>query len=291
MSKYTTELRFVCEMAAGMRESAGLSGAKEVMERAAPEIFGFEWPIFDEAYRLPLEMKILRHYYRREICSETVGAWKLLLEDRLNMEMPYFNQLYKSELLEFDPLYDLDYTDERTVKRDSNTDKTDSSEGSSTVHAQGTETSDVGTTANSKTSATNSDTSTRTDDLTAWDMYSDTPQGGLDGVRDENYLSEARKNTNTGTQETATSGSSTSETDSTGKTLGETDTVQDSTRTDTKSQTGNTKVLTVDDYLQHVKGKKGGTSYSRLLDEYRRTFLNIDKMVVESLEDLFFGLW
>ena len=30
---------------------------------------------------------------------------------------------------------------------------------------------------------------------------------------------------------------------------------------------------------------------SELLEEFRRTFLNIDAMVIEELSDLFFGLW
>ena len=32
-------------------------------------------------------------------------------------------------------------------------------------------------------------------------------------------------------------------------------------------------------------------SYAKMLKEFRETFLNIDMMVIESLSDLFFGLW
>ncbi len=48
--------------------------------------------------------KILRHYYTREICCETVGRWKLFLSDKMKNIMPYYNQLYQSELLKIDPL-------------------------------------------------------------------------------------------------------------------------------------------------------------------------------------------
>ena len=48
---------------------------------------------------------------------------------------------------------------------------------------------------------------------------------------------------------------------------------------------------TTEEYLEHVKGKTPGASYSKLLQEYRETFLNIDMMIIDDLSDLFFGLW
>ena len=79
MSKYTTELRFICEKAAGYDNSAGYNFVDETVTKAAPVIFDFDFPMFDESYRLPLERKILKHYYTREISAETVGLWKLWL--------------------------------------------------------------------------------------------------------------------------------------------------------------------------------------------------------------------
>ena len=52
-----------------------------------------------------------------------------------------------------------------------------------------------------------------------------------------------------------------------------------------------TGVNTTEEYLEHVKGKTPGASYSKLLSEYRETFLNIDMMIIDDLSDLFFGLW
>ena len=86
-------------------------------------------------------------------------------------------------------------------------------------------------------------------------MYSDTPQGALQGVESETYLTDARK--------ISDSGSSNS------------------------SGTGNSN----DDYLENIKGKRGGENYSDMLKKYRDTFLNIDMLVINELEDLFFNLW
>ena len=110
MSKYTTEIRFLCESLTGHTESVGFSSVKDVIRDAVPIIFDFDFPLYDPTYKPVLCAKILRHYYTREICEETYGLWKLRLEDRLNTIMPYYNQLYKSALLEFNPFYDVDLT-------------------------------------------------------------------------------------------------------------------------------------------------------------------------------------
>ena len=118
MSKYTTEVRFICESYAGLSDSVGLTNVNTVLQNSVDKVFDFDFPIFDENYRRPLEIKILKHFYTREICAETVGLWKLWLEDRLNVIMPYYNQLYKSTLLEFNPLYDVNVTRKHQGKND-----------------------------------------------------------------------------------------------------------------------------------------------------------------------------
>lgn len=112
MSNYTTEVRFLCESLTGHTESKGLNDVDQIITDACPIIFDFNYGIFDNAYKLPLERKILMHYYTREICEETYGLWKLRLKDRLNLIMPYYNQLYQSALLSFNPFYDVDLTTE-----------------------------------------------------------------------------------------------------------------------------------------------------------------------------------
>lgn len=77
---------------------------------AYPSIFSDYIPFFDESYKEVLYIKILRHYYTREIGLETVGLWKLKLNTKMAEIMPYYNQLYQSELLKFDPLKNTQYS-------------------------------------------------------------------------------------------------------------------------------------------------------------------------------------
>ena len=110
MSKYTTEVRFICESLTGHDESVGFNEIDTIIQDAIPLIFSFDFPIFDEEYRNVLCTKILRHYYTREIGLESYGLWKLKLQTKLNEIMPYFNKLYESELISISPLVNNRYS-------------------------------------------------------------------------------------------------------------------------------------------------------------------------------------
>ena len=50
MSKYTTELRFICETYAGESSSKGYNSVEEIIELARPKLFDFPYDIFDEEF-------------------------------------------------------------------------------------------------------------------------------------------------------------------------------------------------------------------------------------------------
>ena len=73
MSKYTTEVRFICESKSGLEVSGGSGDVDNIIANSWNKIFTSKAPFFDEEYRSVLCQKILKHYYLREICCETVG--------------------------------------------------------------------------------------------------------------------------------------------------------------------------------------------------------------------------
>lgn len=99
MSAYTTQLRWIIE-----------SGITDIGLN--------DYPIFDESYRAGLNKKIIEHYYFREIGLETFGLFKRFLSRKMNEIMPYYNQLYESEQIQYDPLktYDLTETSSSSSK-------------------------------------------------------------------------------------------------------------------------------------------------------------------------------
>lgn len=271
MSKYTTEVRYICEVYAGLKKNTNFLGVNEVISKARSKIFQNSYPIFDETYRPVLESKILKHFYTREIGLETVGLWKLKLQTKMSEIMPYYNQMYKSQLLEFNPFYDVD------LVRDHTADKNGSRNVNSTDKTNG----NTNQTAHSETDGTDKNTGTISDSGKNKNMHSDTPQGAITDLESGKYMSDATivDNSNTTTNDLTniihSSSDSSSETEIDNTVTGKSDTITADT----------------EKYLEKVKGKQGTASYSDLLIRYRESFVNIDMMVIEELNDLFFNMW
>lgn len=279
MSKYTTEVRFICENKSGLEISGGSGDVDSIIANSWNKIFTSKAPFFDEEYRSILCQKILKHYYLREICCETVGIWKLWMNTRLEEIMPYYNQLYDSAKIKFNPMHNVDLTS----KHERNVEGTSKEDGTRTDNTTGKRT----LTGNRDTDNTSVGTrnTTNSSDETKRDLYSDTPQGAITGLENENYLTNARKITDnmngTGNEETNTTEKSDTDYSETEDTTGKIDGVT--------SNTGKTN--TTEDYLETIIGKQGTESFSSLLNDFRETFLNIDMQVIEEFNDLFFGLW
>lgn len=165
MSSYTTEVRFICESLYRLEHSTGYNDIEKILKAVHKKIFDFDYPIFDEKYRSVLEIMILRHFYTREIGFETVGLWKLKLADKMITIMPYYNKWYESDLLEFNPLWDTDFTRKGNIN-DTNKSKNDS------------ESTDKGKQTNSNASKLKS-------------KFSDTPQGSISSLENDTYLTSA----------------------------------------------------------------------------------------------------
>lgn len=236
MSKYTTEVRFICETCANLTKSVGFNDIENILDKSWNKIFS-DFPIFDEEYRPELCKKILRHYYTREICCETVGRWKLFLSDKLKNIMPYYNQLYQSELIRIEPLVTIN----KSVSHQGNESE------SKTTNRNGTNSSNTGTEGSTDT----------------WSYYSDTPQGGINGLENNDYLTNATHNKGT---------------DGTSSTL-------NGTTTDNETGTGERS----DSYVDKILGYEG--NQSEMLSKFRETFLNIDMMIIDELKDLFFTIY
>lgn len=74
--------------------------------KAGYPIFDDSWSTFVPDHKKELCDKIVRHYWFYEIGSETADRFRHNLNEHLALIMPYYNQLYASELLKIEPLYD-----------------------------------------------------------------------------------------------------------------------------------------------------------------------------------------
>ena len=321
MSKYTTEVRFICESKSGLEESAGANSVDTVLTNSWDKIFTTQCAFFDNNYRSILCKKILKHYYLREIGSETVGIWLLWMNTKLEEIMPYYNQLYNSALLQFDPFNDTDYQrthqGENTGSR--NMDSTANSSGSkSGNNAHNTaDTAENHATATSNTNTTDSGTITDSKDAYSdstaassgnkGDRYSDTPQGTISNtdITGDAYLTNVRlindDTSGVSHDETLENNMQTRALQGTNSTTSTDNNLQTATKTEagnfseTDSQTSanstEEQTLNTDAYIEHVFGKVAATPYSDLLQKFRETFLNIDMLVIEEFNELFIQLW
>lgn len=73
------------------------------LDKARQYLFDFNYPVNDEVTKKRIEIAILKHYYLREIAFETIGIFKIKLNDRLNLIMPRYNALYNKQDLSLSP--------------------------------------------------------------------------------------------------------------------------------------------------------------------------------------------
>ena len=319
MSKYTTELRFICESLANNDTSVDNTKVDNVIEVARQKIFDFDYPIFDIEYKPVLETKILRHYYFREIGCETYGLFKFHLQNKLNEIMPYYNKLYNSELLDFNPLYEVDLTrtkentnekteqqtNEHSTQTTATSNITENNVIEDTTTPDITNTKAINTTNQDSTKKSNEHKEAATNQNTNLKLFQDTPQNNFGGNLDSGYLTDRTKVTDSGSNsssgsytDTITStvtdlGSITDKRTGTEKVKTVEDKQKDTTNTNNTYNSGNKGLTanTTENYLEKIQGKTSSKSYSKLIQEYRQSFLNIDMSIIEELDELFFQLW
>lgn len=253
MSKYTTEVRFICESKSGFTdEELKTKTVDQVIDAARANIFDFSYPIYEAEHKPVLEKKILKHYYTREIGAETVGLWKLWLNDTLNLIMPKYNKLYELEALTLNK--DLQNIDVETVtEREDDFTRTDN--------------------------LTDSRDHTRTDNLsqstygsaTTADKYSDTPQGTVSNVNNDTYLTDYRNIAQSNSETVTNSG-----------------TQRDA---GTDLHTGTQRNAGSSDTTVTEQGYRGSRTYLEIMADYQDKILNIDMMIVRDLADCFLKLW
>lgn len=79
MSNYTLELR-------------------QISESKNMKVFDFEYDFYDPDLKSKFEEKFVNHYFFNEIGFETIQRFKHFLKMKLNEIMPYYKQLYQTEV-------------------------------------------------------------------------------------------------------------------------------------------------------------------------------------------------
>ena len=68
------------------------------------DLFDFDYPCDDPAWKADLEAKIIDYYYFDEIGQETIDRFKHRFRTKMQSIMGYYNDLYKTTALNLSPL-------------------------------------------------------------------------------------------------------------------------------------------------------------------------------------------
>lgn len=268
MGSYTMTVGELMDVYSNRRASS----TKEKIEIGRQLLFDFDYPIFDEAYRKVFETHFIRKFYMREIGFETEGLFKFQLETWLTINMPYFNKMFESELIEFDPLQNEKMN--ITRKKESNKTQNDERESEVDSNTKGT---------NSATAKQDSNGTLTTDNFER-KVESETPDSRLrltanDGESVIEYASNIKEESE---NDKSTSASNTNESSSSATNV-------DSNAT--QNDTFNSTINDIEDYVESVTGKKGLQTYSSMLKEFRQTFLRIENQMFDEMQELFMQVY
>lgn len=239
------------------------------------------YPIFCEDYRPLLNQKIINHYYFREIGFDTPDMFSFFLQRKMAEIMPFYNLVYKTTLIEYDPLVSELIETSSSFKTD--TEKTGNESKEQNADSNGKTTNNLKTETENKTigNGKNNTSANKTEN------FSDAPQTPVtinaDGSTSE-YLTTQKKENITTEDKTETQESGTGTAVNTGtveneeKTKNETKTA----KTENYNETGTTG--------EKIIGRKGFTP-AEMLKQYRDTIINVDMMIIDELEKLFMGVY
>ena len=179
MSLYTTEVRYICEMASGykiedLRENKYTPD--QIINASWNKVLNFPWTFYNAEWKEKIGKFFLKYYYTKEIGLETAALWKL----KVNTRIEEIRGTYEPLIRALEELTPDDYINNYSYN--GNSTRTDNLKNQRIDNLKTTQ---------------NSDTK---------DKFSDTPQNGLSAVESNKYLTEYRNVTdssninNTGTQ-------------------------------------------------------------------------------------------
>ena len=179
----------------------------DLAKEGRSSIFDFYYPLTDKISKEQFETMILNYYMMRRIGYETLTAFKIQLNVKLNMIMPKYNMLFDSVAN-----WDL-FKDGKTITRNIEKSESGTNENKNTLGTESVSSSS----ASNETSGSSQDSRKR----------SDLPQSDLTNLDDNKYISEYERNNGSTSNTGSSSESATNTTDTEGTSNGKYNTDSD----------------------------------------------------------------
>ena len=275
------------------------------------------YDIFDEEYRVIINSMIVNHYrFSPEIAYDNVDLFVYEMNVLINEEMKYFNQLYKSALLKVDVFINNKRTLQTVRSSEANdnevTDRLTKNDMSKEDITTGTRVDDIQNNQQSKRDTKEEQLLQDQQNLvnnnknatTGSQLESKTPNGQLltSEISDALYASAVMKS-DSSKDDNGNSQSSQNTKQNNKNVENENSASKQINKSDLANNLNVTSLTEIDDLIEKKLNKifseklqtteKGhtGISQSELLLQFRSTFRNIDKEVIDSLRDLFLYIY
>lgn len=243
----------------------------DCLENPLTPLFDFDYPFYvdDENAKNGFEEKFILYYLNCEIGFETFARFQKALQSRLTIKMPYYRQLYETELACKDIKFMLNKdliettTRELTGVENGTGSMQLTNEQSQNTATNGTITSDFNSTSQSSGDG-------KVSQLNDGVASASLENGYLTGVSSEEQSNtENQESTSTTTNQQASSETSTQSQEETNR------------RENTQSET-----ITLTS-----QGNIGITSSAELLQKWRDVLINLDEIIIEDCRDLFMKIY
>ena len=234
---------------------------RQMVDNPLIGLFTFEYNFYSDnpEDKAEFEKLFTQWYYFREIGFETPERFKLKLQAKLNIVMPYYRQL---AMTEWDKVKTAEQMmTSKDLKETTTHEQTISGSNESTVEGESNQT------------VTNSTTQQQTTDNTQSGKSSNLSDGVSQASLSDGYLTSTSSVNDNGTQELTSNGNNTSEVSTT----------QSSSGTNNQTLSETTTFSSV--------GDVGIQTPAYAITEWRKVLININQLIINECNDLFMKLY
>ena len=243
----------------------------ECLNNPLTPLFNFEYPFYidDVEAKAKFEEKFMLYYWNCEIGFETFARFQKALQARLTIKMPYYQQLYMTELKSKDINFLLNKDLTETTTREL-TGVENGTGNKRLTNEQSQDATTNMTTTGEFVSSNQSSGDSKTSQIN---------DGVASASLDANYLTGVShdESSNTDNQESNSSSNNQQKSTMTGNQSEEESNRRENTQTETTSLIS--------------QGNIGITSSAELLQKWREVLINIDEIIIEDCRDLFMRIY
>ena len=242
---------------------------KDLAKVTHEKIFDFDYPLSTKIDKDKFEINILNKFLKRRIGTETVVDFKIELEVKLNEIMPKYNKMF--DFLDGWDLFSSGEIEER-ISENTNNRRNEFTETNNTNQEINKKIDSDSNTTNTLENTSNNETN-----LIQSHRESNTPQGYIENVQDNAYLSKYNYNEDTTTSEDITNSKGSSQ-----NTTSNSETSNISNNENRNNNTNETNTNSLNELI-----KRSPSDKIRIYEEFQNNIASIYTMIYNELSSLF----